>query len=99
VLIGDDPVLTGPALMYALGRSLAGDGHELELRRFDHEHLDEVVAALELLLARGGRERVLVIVDLSMLARADESQARDLFSRLNGRRDTLGTGLVGELVF
>jgi hypothetical protein len=99
VIVGDDPELTGPAVMHALGRSLDPDGSVLELRRFDHEHLDEVVTALELALARHARERALIIVDLSALPRADEARACDLFSRLNGRRDTLGTGLVGELVF
>jgi hypothetical protein len=98
VIVGDDPELTSPAVMHALGRSLDADGSGLELRRFDHEHLDEVVAALELALARRDRQRVLVIVDLSALPRADEARACDLFTRLNGRRDTFGTGLVGELV-
>lgn len=99
VMVGEDPELTVPAVMHALGRSLAPDGRMLELRRFDHEHLDEVVTALDAAVARQASERMLTIVDLSALPRADEARACDLFSRLNGRRDTLGKGLVGELVF
>jgi hypothetical protein len=99
VVVGEDPELACPAVMVALGRSLESDGRGLELRRLDHEHLDEVVTTLELLLARHAGERVLILVDLSALPRSDEARACDLFSRLNGRRDTLGAGLVGELVF
>lgn len=98
VMVGEDPALMGPALMHALGRSLEPDGQAVELRRFDHAHLDAVVPMLDAAVARADQERMLIIVDLSALARTDGARGCDLFTALNGRRDTLRTGLVGELV-
>lgn len=99
VIVSEDPELAGPALMHALSRSLDATGRVLELRCFDHQHLDAALAALDGALARHARERQLFIVNFAALPRADAAQACDLFTALNGRRDTLGTGLVGELVF
>jgi hypothetical protein len=65
VMVGEDPALMGPALMHALGRSLEPDGQAVELRRFDHAHLDAVVPMLDAAVARADQERMLIIVDLS----------------------------------